>query len=38
MSYGFGLRVGLERAALFRVDFGFSPDSFNFSAGFGLTF
>jgi hypothetical protein len=38
MSYGFGLRVGLERAALFRLDFGFAPGSFNFSAGFGLTF
>jgi outer membrane protein assembly factor BamA len=38
MSYGFGLRVSLERAALFRLDFGFSPDGFNFTAGFGLSF
>ena len=28
----------LERAALFRADFGFSQDGVNFSAGFGLSF
>ena len=28
----------LERAALFRIDFGFAPGSFNFVAGFGLSF
>jgi hypothetical protein len=37
-SYGFGLRVGLERAAVFRLDFGFSPEDFNFIAAFGIPF
>jgi hypothetical protein len=37
-SYGFGLRVGLERAAIFRLDLGFSDDGSNFAAGFGLSF
>ena len=27
-----------ERAALFRLDFGFSEEGLNFSAGFGLSF
>lgn len=37
-SYGVGLRVMLERAAPFRVDFGWSKHGFNWSAGFGYTF
>jgi outer membrane protein assembly factor BamA len=37
-SYGFGLRVSLERAAPFRVDIGFSQDGVNVAAGFGLSF
>jgi hypothetical protein len=37
-SYGVGLRATLERAALFRVDLGFSKDGRNLSAGFGLSF
>ena len=37
-SYGIGLRVLLERAAPFRVDFGWSKHGFNWSAGFGYTF
>ena len=37
-SYGVGLRVLLERAAPFRVDFGWSKHGFNWSAGFGYTF
>ena len=37
-SYGFGFRVGLERAAIFRLDLGFSDDGLNFAAGFGLSF
>jgi hypothetical protein len=37
-SYGVGLRLSLERAALFRLDFGWSPESFNFTAGFGTPF
>ena len=37
-SYGIGGRFTLERAAIFRADFGFSEDGLNFSAGFGLPF
>jgi len=37
-SYGFSARVMIERAALFRADFGFSEEGLNFSAGFGLAF
>ncbi len=37
-SYGVSARVTMERAALFRADFGFSDEGFNFSAGFGLAF
>ena len=37
-SYGVSLRISLERAAPFRLDFGFSQDGFNLNAGFGLSF
>jgi len=37
-SYGFGLRASLERAALFRIDMGWSRDGFNFAAGYGVPF
>ncbi len=37
-TYGVGLRILLERAAPFRVDFGFSEDGMNVSARFGLSF
>jgi Omp85 superfamily domain len=37
-SYGFGLRVGLERTATFRVDLGFSGEGPNFILSFGLPF
>jgi hypothetical protein len=37
-SYGIGLRVLLERAAPFRLDFGFSDEGFNWAARFGYTF
>jgi len=37
-GYGFGVRVGLERAAVFRLDFGFSREDFNFIAAFGMPF
>ena len=37
-SYGVSGRVTLERAAIFRADFGFSEDGVNFAAGFGLPF
>ena len=37
-SYGVSARATVERAALFRADFGFSEEGFNFSAGFGLSF
>ena len=37
-SYGFGLRIMVERTAPFRLDAGFSEDGFEFSAGFGFTF
>lgn len=37
-SFGIGLRALLERAAPFRVDVGFSDESYNISARFGHTF
>lgn len=37
-SYGVSGRFTLERAAIFRADFGFSEDGLNFSVGFGLPF
>ena len=37
-SYGISGRATIERAALFRMDFGFSADGLNFAAGFGLAF
>ena len=37
-SYGVGLRVSLERAALFRADVGFSREDVNVTVGFGLSF
>lgn len=37
-SYGFGARIGLERAAIFRLDLGFSREDINFIASFGLSF
>ena len=37
-SYGISGRFTIERAAIFRADFGFSEDGLNFSAGFGLPF
>jgi hypothetical protein len=37
-SYGVSGRVTIERAALFRADFGFSEEGMNFSAGFGMAF
>jgi Omp85 superfamily domain len=37
-SYGIGLRVSLERIALFRADLGFSDEGTNLSVGFGLSF
>lgn len=37
-SYGVSARATMERAALFRADFGFSDEGFIFSAGFGLAF
>ncbi|MGH0030630.1 MAG: BamA/TamA family outer membrane protein [Myxococcota bacterium] len=37
-SYGIGLRLSLERAAPFRLDFGFSEDGVNINARFGLAF
>jgi len=37
-SYGVSGRITVERAAIFRADFGFSSEGFNFSAGFGLSF
>jgi hypothetical protein len=37
-SYGISARATMERAALFRFDFGFSEEGLNFGAGFGLTF
>jgi hypothetical protein len=37
-SSGVSARFTLERAAIFRADFGFSEDGMNFTAGFGLPF
>jgi hypothetical protein len=37
-SYGIGLRVSLERTALFRADFGFSGEGLNFTLAYGLSF
>ena len=37
-SYGVSARATIERAAIFRADFGFSEEGLNFSAGFGLSF
>ena len=37
-SYGVSLRLSLERAAPFRVDFGFSDEDFVVTARFGLSF
>src|SRR5262249_5462941 len=37
-SYGFGIRISLERIALFRADLGFSDEGTNLSVGFGLSF
>jgi hypothetical protein len=38
MSYGPGVRISLERSAIFRFDFGFSNEGWNYAAGFGLSF
>jgi hypothetical protein len=37
-SYGAGLRIALERVAMFRVDLGFSDEGTNLTAAFGLSF
>lgn len=37
-SVGLGLRIGLERAANFRLDLGFSDEGTNFTAVYGLSF
>jgi hypothetical protein len=37
-SYGVSLRATIERAALFRGDFGFSEEGLNIALGFGLAF
>ena len=37
-SYGIGLRLMLERTAVFRADFGFSEEDFNFALKFGMPF
>jgi hypothetical protein len=37
-SYGVSLRLSLERAAPFRIDFGFSDEGLNINARFGLSF
>jgi hypothetical protein len=37
-SYGIGLRIALERLAMFRADLGFSGEGPNFSLAFGLSF
>lgn len=37
-SYGIGIRISLERTALFRADFGFSGEGLNFTLGYGLSF
>ncbi len=38
LSYGIGLRILLERAAPFRIDFGFSDEGVQWTARFGYTF
>jgi hypothetical protein len=38
LSYGVGLRILLERAAPFRLDFGFSDEGVEWTARFGYTF
>ena len=37
-SYGFSLRMTLERTALFRIDFGLSDEGAQTTLGFGLSF
>ena len=37
-SYGVGLRISLERLALFRADLGFSDEGTNLTVAFGLSF
>jgi hypothetical protein len=37
-SYGIGLRISLERVAMFRADLGFSDEGTNLSVAFGLSF
>lgn len=37
-SYGFGLRFGFAREALFRVDFGYGDEGSNFTIAFGNSF
>ena len=38
LSYGISLRVLLERAAPFRLDFGFADEGLKITARFGLSF
>ena len=37
-SYGVGLRISLERLAVFRADLGFSDEGTNLTVAFGLSF
>jgi hypothetical protein len=37
-SYGVGLRISLERVAMFRADLGFSDEGTNLTVAFGLSF
>jgi hypothetical protein len=37
-SYGVGLRISLERVAMFRTDLGFSDEGTNLTVSFGLSF
>jgi hypothetical protein len=37
-SYGVGLRIALERLAIFRADLGFSDEGTNLTVAFGLSF
>ena len=37
-SYGVGLRISLERVAMFRTDIGFSDEGTNLTIAFGLSF
>ena len=37
-SYGVGLRISLERVAMFRTDLGFSDEGTNLTIAFGLSF